>query len=114
MPNFTIVAKADVNGANEHPLFAYLKSSCGPTQELLGDRRIMFWNPIKTTDILWNFEKFLIDMNGKPRYRFPPSVFPSDLVPVIKMLIDEGQTKKRRLLTNRLQELEELKEIITN
>jgi glutathione peroxidase len=33
----------------------------------------MFWDPIRTTDITWNFEKFLIDRVGRPRYRFHPS-----------------------------------------
>jgi len=93
VPNFTIVAKVDVNGANEHPLFTYLKSSCGPTKETIGNSAVRFWSPFKTSDITWNFEKFLIDMNGKPRYRFPPSVLPNDIVPVIKMLIDEGPKK---------------------
>ena len=43
---FPIFAKVDVNGANEHPLFAYLK------QERRG--------ALGTKSIKWNFTKFLV------------------------------------------------------
>ena len=43
---FPLFAKLEVNGANTHPLFQYLKSKKG-----------WFWN----RSIKWNFTKFLID-----------------------------------------------------
>ncbi len=50
---------------------------------------MMFWNPIKTTDIRWNFEKYLVDKRGKVRYRFDPDVNPIDLKPFVEHLKEE-------------------------
>ena len=47
---FPLFAKVDVNGDNEHPLFAWLKSQ---KKGIFG-----------TAAIKWNFSKFLIDANG--------------------------------------------------
>ena len=47
---FPLFAKVDVNGDNEHPLFAWLKSQ---KKGIFG-----------TAAIKWNFSKFLIDGNG--------------------------------------------------
>ncbi|NLT04485.1 MAG: glutathione peroxidase [Bacteroidales bacterium] len=49
---FPIFAKIDVNGADAHPLYIYLKEATG------GD-------PIK-----WNFNKFLVDKSGKVIKRY--------------------------------------------
>ena len=58
---FPLAAKADVNGADAHPLYAALTSS-GPNGEL---------EPIK-----WNFEKFLINNDGDVVARFGSAVTP--------------------------------------
>lgn len=58
---FPLAAKADVNGADAHPLYAALTNS-GPTGEL---------EPIK-----WNFEKFLINNDGDVVARFGSAVTP--------------------------------------
>lgn len=49
------------------------------------------WDPIKTTDIAWNFEKFIIDRNGIPRYRFHPTAWNSGefVMPYIQELLNE-------------------------
>lgn len=49
---FPIFAKIDVNGADAHPLYKYLKEATGG-------------NPIK-----WNFNKFLVDKSGKVIKRY--------------------------------------------
>lgn len=54
---FDMFSKIEVNGANTHPLFVFLKAKQGG---LLG-------NFIK-----WNFTKFVIDKNGVPVARFAP------------------------------------------
>jgi glutathione peroxidase-family protein len=33
------------------------------------------YNPIKVNDVTWNFEKFLVDRKGRPRYRFHPTAW---------------------------------------
>lgn len=69
-----VFKKIDVNGANADPLFVYLKGKlAGPK----GDR------------ITWNFNKFLVDKEGKPVARFTPTTAPNKLVPKIDELLDE-------------------------
>lgn len=69
---FPIFDKVDVNGANTHPIFKYLKSNLGG---FLGS-----W-------IKWNFTKFVIDKNGKPIKRFGPTSKPEDMESFIKSLM---------------------------
>jgi glutathione peroxidase len=62
---FPMFAKIDVNGAHEHPLYAYLKSK---KTGLLG------FDAIK-----WNFSKFLIDRQGEVVERYAPSTSPESI-----------------------------------
>ena len=55
---FPLFAKIEVNGANTHPLYKYLKSQA---KGLLGSESIK-----------WNFTKFLIDKDGKVMTRYAP------------------------------------------
>ena len=55
---FPLFAKIEVNGANAHPLYKYLKSQA---KGLLGSESIK-----------WNFTKFLIDQDGKVMTRYAP------------------------------------------
>uniref|UniRef100_A0A914ULI1 Glutathione peroxidase n=1 Tax=Plectus sambesii TaxID=2011161 RepID=A0A914ULI1_9BILA len=73
--NVHIYGKLEVNGENEHPMYKFLKSTCPPTSEKIGERHKLMYDPIKTTDIVWNFEKFLIDRHGRPRVRFFPGTW---------------------------------------
>ena len=59
---FPIFAKLEVNGTNQHPLYALLT---GPTAAF----------PVKIT---WNFEKFLVNQEGEVQQRFSPRTTPSD------------------------------------
>jgi len=70
-----IMGKLEVNGANEHPMYTFLKSSCMPTVSTLGKKETFFWDPVRITDVTWNFEKFLVDKSGHPRYRFHPDAW---------------------------------------
>jgi glutathione peroxidase len=70
---FPLFGKIDVNGAEAHPLFQYLK---GEAKGVLGSE------PIK-----WNFTKFLVDRNGKLAGRFAPTTTPKDLEKEIEKLI---------------------------
>ena len=73
--------KSDVNGANELPLYTYLKSQKG--FEGFGQHKL---TPIledmlgkadpdyaKKPDIKWNFTKFIVDRNGNVVKRFEPT-----------------------------------------
>jgi len=69
---FPMFAKVDVNGSNEHPLFAYLKHA---KSGLLGP------------SIKWNFTKFLVDRSGKVVARHAPTAKPEGLTREIEALL---------------------------
>lgn len=62
---FQLFEKIKVNGSDAHPLYKYLK------KELKAG-----WFSSK---IKWNFEKFIIDKDGKPFKRFSPNTQPKEL-----------------------------------
>jgi len=67
--SFPMMAKIDVNGKNEDPLYTFLKSEQGG---VLGDR------------IKWNFTKFLIDREGNVVDRFASKDTPESIEEDIK------------------------------
>ncbi|NUP45151.1 MAG: glutathione peroxidase [Streptomyces sp.] len=73
--SFPLLAKADVNGANRHPLYAELTQLADAEGE--------------AGDITWNFEKFLIDGSGEAVARFRPGVVPEagEVVGAIEALL---------------------------
>ncbi|WP_047152339.1 glutathione peroxidase [Aneurinibacillus tyrosinisolvens] len=74
---FPVFEKIDVNGADAHPLFAYLTES---TPGLLG-----------TKAVKWNFTKFLVNKQGIPVKRYAPAVKPEELDAEIIRLLEEGK-----------------------
>ncbi|KAF5092743.1 hypothetical protein D0Z03_002713 [Geotrichum reessii] len=66
---FPILKKIDVNGANADPVYNYLKNE---KSGLLGFKGIK-----------WNFEKFLVDKNGKVVERYASTTSPSSIDPTI-------------------------------
>jgi glutathione peroxidase-family protein len=71
---FDMFSKINVNGPDAHPLFNYLKGTCGGT---MGDF------------IKWNFTKFLVNKNGEAVKRFAPNVKPLDFEQDIVNLLKE-------------------------
>ena len=74
--------KIDVNGANEHPLYTYLKSQKGFGGFDTTDQRGKFMDEMmrkqdadydKKSDIKWNFTKFLISSDGRVLKRYEPT-----------------------------------------
>ncbi len=70
---FPVFERVDVNGAQAHPLFDWLKTARGG---LLGTRAIK-----------WNFTKFLVDRAGSVVGRFAPATAPAKLAPRIEELL---------------------------
>ena len=62
--DFPLTQKVDVNGDGRHPLYQALT----PTADAAGHHG----------DIRWNFEKFLVDADGRVAARFGPRVEPLD------------------------------------
>lgn len=69
---FPLLSKGDVNGAEEKPLWSYLKSRQGG---ILGN------------DIKWNFSKFLVDRQGNVVKRYPSTTAPLQIEADIKNLL---------------------------
>ena len=81
---FPLMSKTDVNGANESPVFTFLKAAA-PTEEYHGLKakatqkmlKGMSKSVEKDSDILWNFTKFLVSKDGRTVKRFAPVAEPS-------------------------------------
>ena len=91
---FQLMKKTDVNGADAHPIFEYLKTQA-PTEEYIGLKANAASKLFKTisksvekeSDIKWNFTKFLIGRDGKVVKRFAPTTTPEEMENDIKALI---------------------------
>jgi glutathione peroxidase len=70
---FPMFAKIDVNGANAHPLYKYLKDK---EPGLLGIEAIK-----------WNFTKFLVDRQGNVVKRYAPQTKPESITDDIEKLL---------------------------
>lgn len=79
--HFPLFSKISVLGDDQHPLYAGLTRALpvstgeGPFRERLKGYGV---NPDNQTDVLWNFEKFLIGRNGEVVERFSPDVTADD------------------------------------
>jgi glutathione peroxidase len=71
---FPLFSKIEVNGPGRHPLYAALTGT--ETQ------------PAGSGDVLWNFEKFVVDRKGEVVARFGPKTAPDD--PALRAVIDRA------------------------
>mmetsp|Transcript_26084 Transcript_26084/g.85718 ORF Transcript_26084/g.85718 Transcript_26084/m.85718 type:complete len:152 (+) Transcript_26084:263-718(+) len=100
-PKFPILTKCEVNGANEAPVFTFLKEALpsvsddkgGLGSDHMTDMTVgqpLLWAPLRRGDITWNFEKFLINQEGVPVKRYSPKFLTSDIGPDIAKLVSDG------------------------
>lgn len=79
--HFPLFAKISVLGEDRHPLYARLTTAVpdaigeGPFRERLKGYGV---DPVNRQDVLWNFEKFLINRQGEVVARFAPDVTADD------------------------------------
>ncbi|MEP7050173.1 MAG: glutathione peroxidase [Pseudomonadota bacterium] len=81
--DFPLFEKLSVKGEAQHPLYRELikqqpvaqPKQGGTLKEKLGQHALA---PKAPTDVMWNFEKFLVDRHGKVSARFAPDVTPDD------------------------------------
>lgn len=80
--SFDLFEKVEVNGKEACDLYKHLTA--------------LDLKPKGKGDVTWNFEKFLLDRNGKPVARYSPRTAPKKLVDDIeKLLAEKGpETKK--------------------
>ncbi len=91
---FPLMAKVDVNGAGETPVFTYLKEAA-PSEEYKGLKakatRTMLKGISKSvekdSDILWNFTKFLVSKDGSTVKRFAPVAEPASFEKEIEAML---------------------------
>lgn len=95
-PNITLFRRIEVNGVNEHRLYTFLKKQCPPTRDFFASTDKLFYKDLRNSDIRWNFEKFLINRQGKPVRRYDPNVKAEELVADIEMLLAEGTSSRQR------------------
>jgi len=69
--------KGHVNGTKARPVFRYLKH--------------VIPNEDGTTDIRWNFAKFLVGTDGMPQKRYGPKVAPLDINADIEELLKKRE-----------------------
>ncbi len=85
---FRRFAKVDVNGADAHPLFTYLKAAAAGSA--VTGRGLFSFGAKKSSagpDIKWNFTKFLVDRKGNVVARFGPMTKPRDIETAIAALL---------------------------
>lgn len=81
--SFPLLAKLQINTAPRHPLYAALIAA-QPAATPSGDARLHDTLaqhgllPAQASDVMWNFEKFLVGRDGAVRARFAPDVAPDD------------------------------------
>ncbi|VVD33647.1 glutathione peroxidase [Paraburkholderia dioscoreae] len=79
--HFPLFSKISVTGEDKHPLYAALTEAQpsaigdGPFRERLKGYGIESGDPV---EVLWNFEKFLLNRNGDVVARFAPDVAADD------------------------------------
>ena len=91
---FQLMKKIDVNGAQAHPIFEYLKSQA-PTEEYKGLKakaaqklfKSISKSVEKESDIKWNFTKFVICRDGTVIKRFAPTTTPEQMEKDIQALL---------------------------
>ena len=91
---FPLMKKIDVNGAEAHPIFEYLKTQA-PNEEYKGLKakathamlKGISKSVEKEGDILWNFTKFLISRDGTVVKRFAPTTTPEELEKEVQEMI---------------------------
>lgn len=91
VPSFDITSKIEVNGRNENKVFTFLKSRCAPPRDIIANHTHLLWTPIKSNDVAWNFQKWLIDSEGHPHRRYEseytPEMMEGDIVDQIELCV---------------------------
>ena len=94
VPAFPLMAKMDANGAKADILWQWIRQSLPypsdtPTGPFIVGQVDVFWAPVSRTDLGWNFEKFLMDRNGRPYKRWSEAIhtLDPDIIHAIETLL---------------------------
>ncbi len=90
--DFPMFEKLVATGPDKHPLYAELTSAMpekyGDAQKWRDQLKGYGIDPTQDPEVLWNFEKFLVDRDGQVVGRFSPQITPDD--PVLVAAIDKA------------------------
>ncbi len=95
--DFPLFAKIAVTGPNAHPLYKALTAARPEAtttsgnafrENITGYLATQNLKPTAPPEVLWNFEKFLIDRNGALVARFSPEILPDD--PIVLTAIESA------------------------
>lgn len=80
--SFPMFSKLSTKGDDQHPLYRYLTETKPDTDVNDGglEEKLKGYDHFRSTpsEVLWNFEKFLVNREGKIVARFAPDVSPDD------------------------------------
>ncbi|CAH0514167.1 unnamed protein product [Peronospora belbahrii] len=108
-PAFYLTEKVEVNGANAHALFNFLRITlpypCDRTllNEMSAPSGVfshpmrLIWMPVTRADVSWNFEKFLISPDGTPYKRYSPQLDYTGMIEDIKFLCKVDLSTQKQL-----------------
>lgn len=93
---FPMFSKISVKGADQHPLYAALveqkpQATSKPGTDFRKKLESYGIRMEKDTDVMWNFEKFVIGRDGRVAGRFTPDTAPDD--PLLTDCIDAELAK---------------------
>ena len=93
---FPMFEKIVVKGDGQHPLYRQLIAACPTAQQKPNGtlRKTLEQHglgPSNETDIMWNFEKFLVNRRGQVVGRFAPDIAPKD--PAVTSAIEAELSK---------------------
>ena len=73
-------SKTDVNGANAHEVFRYLRKNAPELNQNQGKKK-------GTAEIPWNYCKFIVDEQGHLVQYFDPLKEPKKAIPLIEQML---------------------------
>jgi len=86
-PNFQLFKKIEVAGENQHPLYNYLTRNCPPTRNYFSSAERLVYKPIMQQDIRWNWEKFLVGVDGRVVKRYDGGTKPAEIEPDVREVL---------------------------
>ena len=93
---FPLAKKVVVKGDGQHALFDLLteEKPLATIKDHSFEEKLKGYGVVrqKSADVLWNFEKFLLDRNGNVAERFAPDITPED--PMVIKAIETALNKK--------------------
>jgi glutathione peroxidase len=80
--SFPMFSKVSTKGDDQHPLYKYLTETKPETDVNDGglEEKLKGFGSVRShpSEVLWNFEKFLVNKEGEIAARFAPDVAPND------------------------------------